>query len=300
MSTDTPFTPNKRKLRKSLERATSTYDSAAFLHREIADRMFDRLDYIKLNPKLILDIGCRTGYGTRKLAAHFGDATIIATDVARGMLHQANNQGPWWKRQLPFLSNPSPKYLCADPEQLPLAANKANLIWSNLALHWFDLERSAAEAHRVLATEGLFMFSTLGPDTLKELRNAFVGIDGYQHVNRFIDMHDIGDTLVHAGFADPVMDMEVITVTFDDVAAMVRDLKSLGARNHLEGRRRGLMAPGRWKDVIGRYESFRKEGKLPVTIEVVYGHAWKPQPKTLDDGRQIIQFRDYARRGSDV
>ena len=300
MSTDNTFAPDKRKLRQSLERATSTHDSAAFLHREIADRMFDRLDYIKLNPKLILDVGCRTGYGTRKLTTHFGEATIIATDIARGMLHQANNQGPWWKRQLPFLGNPSPKYLCADPEQLPLAPNKANLIWSNLALHWFDLERSAAEAHRVLATEGLFMFSTLGPDTLKELRSAFTGVDGYQHVNRFIDMHDIGDALVHAGFADPVMDMEVITVTFDDVATMVRDLKSLGARNHLQSRRPGLMAPGRWKEVVGRYESFRKEGKLPVTIEVIYGHAWKPQPKTLGDGRQIIQFRDYARRGSDV
>jgi malonyl-CoA O-methyltransferase len=139
------------------------------------------------------------------------------------------------------------------------------------------------------------MFTTLGPDTLKELRSAFARIDAYEHVNRFTDMHDIGDSLIHAGFADPVMDMEIVTVTFDTVAAIVSDLKSLGERNRLVGRRPSLMTPGQWKEVTNRYEAIRKDGRLPVTIEVIYGHAWKPQPKSLGDGRQIVQFRDYPR-----
>ncbi|MES2355763.1 MAG: malonyl-ACP O-methyltransferase BioC [Pseudomonadota bacterium] len=286
--------PDQRHLRRQLEQAASSYENAAFLQREVADRMFSRLEYIKLEPSRILDAGCRTGNSTRQLASRYNKALIVAMDIAQNMLRAGRNQHPWWKRHLPLMSN-STQYLCGNLENLPLAANSIDLAWSNLALQWFDLERSIAEAHRVVTTGGLFMFSTFGPDTLKELRNAFSGIDQYEHVNRFIDMHDIGDVLVHAGFADPVMDMEIITVTFDDLTAITRDLKSLGERNHLAGRRPGLMAPKRWQEVKERYESFRREGKLPVTIEVIYGHAWKPQPKSLPDGRQIIQFRDYPK-----
>jgi len=290
----TRFIPDRRHLRQKLEQAASSYENAAFLQREVADRMLSRLEYIKLQPSRILDAGCRTGYSTRQLATRYNKASVIALDIAQKMLSEARNQHPWWKRHLPLL-NSATQYLCGDPENLPLSANSIDLAWSNLALQWFDLERSVSEAHRVVTSGGLFIFSTFGPDTLKELRNAFSGIDQYEHVNRFIDMHDIGDALVHAGFADPVMDMEIITVTFNDLAVITRDLKSLGERNHLAGRRPGLMTPKRWQEVTERYESFRREGKLPVTIEVIYGHAWKPQPKSLPDGRQIIQFRDYPK-----
>jgi len=296
MSADPRRLPDKRAVRKALQSAAATYDDAAFLEREVVNRMFERLEYIKLKPKRIADVGCRTGYGTRKLAAHYAESEIIAIDTAPAMLSMAQSKHPWWKRKLPFLQMSSQHCLCADAESLPIANTSIDFVWSNLALQWCDPLRSTTEAYRVLSTGGLFMFTTLGPDTLKELRSAFSGIDAYEHVNQFIDMHDIGDTLVHAGFADPVMDMEVITVTFDDLRAMVRDLKSLGATNHLLGRNPGLTTPRRWQKVNEHYDAFRQNGKLPVTIEVVYGHAWKPQPKSLEDGRQIIQFRDFPRR----
>ena len=298
MPTDPGFMHDKRDVRRGFERAAHAYDSAAFLQREVAERMFTRLEYVKLQPKIILDSGCGTGHGARLLAARFGDANIIALDHAAAMLHAGRGQVSWWKRRMALLGGNPPRFLCADMEALPLAANSIGLVWSNQALHWCDLDRSATEAHRVLETNGLFMFSTLGPDTLKELRSAFAGLDAYEHVNRFIDMHDIGDALVHAGFADPVMDMEIVTITFDDIPAIVRDLKTLGARNHLKGRRRGLMSPTQWRKVVQHYEAFRKDGKLPVTIEVIYGHAWKPQPKATADGRQIIEFRDFPRGAS--
>ena len=292
---DSSFLPEKRAVRRGFERAARSYDSAAFLQREVAERMFTRLEYMKVQPERILDLGCGTGHGTRLLADRYREASIIAIDQAEGMLRLNRDNAPWWKRLGPPFFGKSPRCVQADMEALPLAANRIGLVWSNQALHWGDLRRSVTEAHRVLETGGLFMFSTLGPDTLKELRAACAGIDDYEHVNRFIDMHDIGDALVHVGFADPVMDMEIITVTFDNLDALTRDLRALGARNNLEGRRRGLMAPSCWKEVTRRYEGLRREGKLPVTVEVVYGHAWKPQPRTSADGRQIVQFRDYPR-----
>jgi malonyl-CoA O-methyltransferase len=139
--------------------------------------------------------------------------------------------------------------------------------------------------HRVLNTDGLLMFSTLGPDTLKELRAAS-SVDGeHVHVSRFIDMHDIGDALVRAGFASPVLDVEHITLTYDDVMAVMRDLKSIGAHNAAEGRSRGLQGRGFLKQLTENYERFRQDGKLPATFEVIYGHAWKPaaRPKTKID-----------------
>jgi malonyl-CoA O-methyltransferase len=150
-----------------------------------------------------------------------------------------------------------------------------------LALQWCnDLKQTFAEVRRVLQTGGLFMFSTFGPDTLKELRQAFRHMDDYSHVNRFTDMHDIGDMLVHNGFATPVMDMEYITLTYDDVIGVMRDLKAIGAHNVTQGRRRGLTGKNAWQKAINQYETLRKEGKLPATFEVVYGHAWKPLPRT--------------------
>jgi malonyl-CoA O-methyltransferase len=136
------------------------------------------------------------------------------------------------------------------------------------------------------------MFSTFGPDTLMELRQAFASADDRPHVNRFIDMHDLGDALVQAGFANPVMDMEKIVLTYDDIKAVMRDLKAIGAHNVALGRPRGLMGRHAFERAEAAYDKLRREGRLPATFEIVYGHAWKPQPKPgFADGRQIIEFR---------
>lgn len=271
---------DKRLLRRSFEKAAETYDHAAVLQREICDRMLSRLDFIKYLPSSILDVGSGTGYGTKKLLERYDRSTIIALDIALNMHLQAYRPISGWRKWASLIKRHPIDYVTGDVEQLPLQKESINMIWSNLALQWCnDLKQSMTECHRVLKPGGLFMFSTFGPDTLHELRKAFKVVDSHQHINRFIDMHDIGDILVHAGFAEPVMDMEYITLTYQDLASIMRDLKAIGAHNVMIGRRKGLTGKGVWQRIIDRYELLRQSGKLPATYEVVYGHAWKPQSK---------------------
>ncbi|MCH6584684.1 MAG: malonyl-ACP O-methyltransferase BioC [Proteobacteria bacterium] len=291
-------TINKRQLRHSFERAAADYDKSAMLQREVCDRMLSRLHYIKCNPDAILDAGSGTGYGSRKLAARYPVARILAVDFALEMHLQARPSfASWWRRILPTRrSNTS--YVCSDIEQLPLQNSCVGMVWSNLTLQWCnDIGRTFAEVHRILQTEGLFMFSTFGPDTLRELRQAFIGVDDYSHINHFIDMHDIGDLLLYNGFAMPVMDMEYITLTYDDVISVMRDLKAIGAHNVTQGRNRGLTGKIGWRKALSHYEVLRREGKLPVTFELVYGHAWKLEPRKTVDDRKIIEFDPKSRIG---
>ncbi|MDE2366694.1 MAG: malonyl-ACP O-methyltransferase BioC [Betaproteobacteria bacterium] len=273
-------TIDKRRVRSAFERAAAHYDQAAVLQREVCDRMLSRLDYIKYTPDVILDAGSGTGYGTRKLLMRYPAARMLAMDISMAMHLRARPPVSRWKQLLPARGNQT-LYVGGDIEQMPFKDSCAGLVWSNLTLQWCnDMKQTIAEVHRILQVNGLFMFSTFGPDTLKELRQAFRGADEYTHVSRFTDMHDIGDMLVHSGFATPVMDMEYITLTYDDVISVMRDLKAIGAHNATQGRQRGLTGKAAWQNAIDRYEALRKEGKLPATFEVVYGHAWKPQPRT--------------------
>lgn len=241
---------DKRMLRRSFEQAATSYDQSAVLQREICDRMLARLEYIKYVPGRIIDAGSGTGYGTRKLIERYPAAEIIPMDIALTMHGRARavlaEQLPGWQRWLPFKRHQPGEYICADIEQLPLREASVGMIWSNLAIQWCnDLRQTFTEAHRVLENGGLLMFSTFGPDTLKELRQVFKSVDPFSHVNRFIDMHDIGDMLVGSGFSLPVMDMEYITLTYADVRSVMQDLKTIGARNVTLGRRRGLMGKNR-------------------------------------------------------
>lgn len=272
-------TLDKHQLRRSFERAAPSYDVAAVLQREVCDRMLVRLNYIKHTPDFILDIGSGTGYGSRNLATRFPASKILAVDIALSMHLKARPPVPWWK---PFVSAHGRQtiYTCGDIESLPVRDSCSGLVWSNLTLQWCnDIRHTFSEVRRVLQPGGLFMFSTFGPDTLKELRQAFRSVDNYSHINRFTDMHDIGDMLVHNGFATPVMDMEYITLTYDDVISVMKDLRTIGARNVTEGRAHGLTGRVRWQKMINHYESLRVDGKLPATFEVIYGHAWKPLPR---------------------
>jgi malonyl-CoA O-methyltransferase len=281
------FLIDKRQVRRAFSRAAGSYDAAAVLQREVCSRMLERLKYIKLQPSRILDAGSGTGWGTRQLTQRYPDAQVVALDIAIGMLHAARGRSGWWQK---LFGGAKQLQVCADIEALPVAANSVDMIWSNLALQWCnDLPETFTELHRVLKTEGLLMFSTFGPDTLKELRQAFSGVDEHNHLNRFADMHDIGDMLVHSGFAEPVMDMEMLTLTYDDVRGVLQDLKSIGAHNTTAGRGQGLMGKNAWSRLVENYERLRSNGKLPATFEVVYGHAWKPQPRTTRDGAAIIK-----------
>ena len=281
------FEIDKKAVRRAFSKAATQYDAAAVMQREVCIRMLERLDYIKQKPNTVLDVGSGTGWGTRQLGERYPDAQIVALDIAIGMLQASRGTASWWSKL--FAGN-ARQYVCADMEALPIRANSMDMLWSNLAVQWCnDLPATLIELHKVLKVDGLLMFSTFGPDTLKELRTAFQGVDGHNHLNRFADMHDIGDMLVAGGFADPVMDMEYITLTYDDVKGVMQDLRSIGAHNATAGRSSGMMGKHAWAKVLENYERLRSNGKLPTTFEVIYGHAWKPQPKKIDDGRAIIK-----------
>jgi malonyl-CoA O-methyltransferase len=280
---------DRSQVARRFSRVAARYDAGDFFVREIDRRMQERLDYVSLQPKRILDLGCSRGGSFSGLAARYPAAELIGLDVAPAMLTAGRQPRPTWQRWLGIGGSSEPLRLAADAANLPLKTQSTAMVWSNLLLHWLDDPIPAlAEAHRVLEIGGLLMFSTLGPDTLKELRSAFA--DGYAHTQRFADMHDLGDMLVGCGFADPVMDMEVITLTYDDLDAMFAELRAAGSSCAMKARRHGLTGRQAWVNARAAYEGMRRDGRLPATFEVIYGHAWKVAPKQTPDGRAIVRF----------
>ena len=282
------FAPDKPQMRRSFERAASTYDRAAVLQREVCTRALERLDLVKLDPGAIIDAGCGTGFATQALRQRYPRATLVGLDIAPAMLQASRSRIPTWKK---WIGSSRAVFVCGDNERLPIRSGCVGMLWSNLAFQWAgDLPGVFAECQRVLQPGGLLMFTTFGPDTLKELRAACAG-DGKIHVNRFVDMHDIGDMMIGAGFADPVMDMEYLTLTYTDVRTLMRELKAIGAHNVAAGRSRGLTGKRTLKEIELRYESFRQDARLPATFEVIYGHAWKPMPRMGPGGRLVIDIK---------
>ena len=284
---------DKQRMRESFEHATDTYDAVAVLQREIADRLLARLEVVRLKPKVILDIGCGTGYDARELMKRYPRARVLGLDIVESMANRARRNAGWWRR----LTGRG-GFACGDAERLPLATASVDMIVSNLALQWCDPHTVFAEARRVLRPGGLLMFTTFGPDTLRELRDAWRAADDAPHVHAFIDMHDIGDMLIHAGFADPVMDMEPFTLTYASVLEVMRDIKQLGAHNVALNRTRGLTGKARFARFRTAYESLAQNGKIPATYEAVYGHAWVPETEAVQarDGIAVIPIGRVGRR----
>jgi malonyl-CoA O-methyltransferase len=287
---------DKARARASFGRAADTYDAAAILQKQVREEMLSRLDLVKLNPQAILDAGCGTGLASHALQKRFTKSQVISLDFALPMLQKTRSTNPnngLIGQVKNLLGGAKQNLLCADIESLPLANASVGLVWSNLAIQWCnDLDAALQEFHRVLQPESLLMFSTFGPDTLKELRVATSAHNGTTSVSRFLDMHDIGDAMVRAGFSAPVLDVERFTLTYDDVKSVMRDLKSIGAHNATDGRARGLLGRGFLQNLEANYEQFRVDGKLPATFEVVYGHAWRGQDKPkFDDGVSPVTFK---------
>ena len=273
-----------------------------FLRREIAQRMHERLALIKIQPRQVLDAGCGEGADLPLLQQYYTDAQVLGIDASPAMLDIARKrQADASSSMQRLLSKLLPaslaaqargaSVLCADFAQLPLAPNSADLVWSNLALHWHPQpDRVFAEWRRVLRVDGLLMFSCFGPDTFKEIRAAFAEADSTPHALPFVDMHDFGDMLVNAGFSTPVMDMEVITVTYSSVEKLLADVRAWGG-NPLADRQKGLTGRHAWKRMRDALEGKRRsDGKIPLTFEIIYGHAFRPVPKTTSSGESIIRL----------
>jgi malonyl-CoA O-methyltransferase len=258
-------------MQSDFARAAASYDEAAVLAKEVGRRMAARLDYIRLDPACCADVGCATGDGVRELQRRYPSALPIALDYARPMLQELRSRVPLWQR----LRGRAPRLVNADVRALPLKSGTVDLVWSNLMLQWLDDPLPAfRELHRVLSVGGLLTFASLGPDTLKELRLA-----GATSLRKFADMHDLGDMLVAAGFADPVMDMEMVTFSYRKPRQLLADQRHLGVRDGLLGR-----LPWReWRRIFAAWDG-------NATFEVVFGHAWKAEPRAMADGRNIIRF----------
>jgi malonyl-CoA O-methyltransferase len=274
-------------VRRSFDRASSTYDAAAVLQAEVRELLLGRLGLTALNPRVVLDAGAGTGHASRALKRRYPTAFVLAVDSSLGMLRAAARQRSWWR---PFAR------IRADAQALPLKDGVVDLILSNFMLPWSNPDAVFAEFRRVLAPRGLLSFTSLGPDTLKELRDAWSRVDSYTRVSQFIDMHDIGDALVRAGFAAPVLDVERYTLTYADARRLAADLKAVGARNATAGRLKGLTGPRKFAAMQAAYEVHRRDGRLPATYEVVFGQAWAPIAPRQAAAERSISLEEMQRQ----
>lgn len=295
-SSDSPdlFRLDKAGVRAAFDRASATYEAAAVLQSRVADELLSRLEPFDFRPRVVLDLGAGTGRAAAELKRRYRRSTVIALDLAPGMLQQAARHQALFRRF---------ERVCADATRLPFASASVDIVFSNLMLQWCDRPDDVfSEVRRVLQPRGFLAFTTFGPDTLQELRSAWAEADAHNHVNRFLDMHDVGDALARAGLQEPVLDIDRTQLTYTDGMAVMRDLKSIGARNATAGRPRTLMGRARMQRVLAAYEAFRRDGRLPATYEIVYGAAWGSEGRpaaTPRDGEVRVspsQIRRSPRR----
>ena len=260
------FGLDRQAIARAFDRASRSYDAAAALQDRVRNELLDRLGELKIEPRAVLDLGAGTGHGTRALKRRYPTAVVVAVDIAPGMLVQARQQSRWLRRF---------ERVRADAYALPFADGAFDLVFSNLMLQWCDdLDAVFAEIARVLKPGGLLLFSTFGPGTLAELREAWAAVDASNHVNHFFDPHALGSALMHAQLGEPVLDVDRIVAKYPDVMTLMRELKAIGAHNVTQGRARGLTGRSRLGAMTRAYESRRRDGKIPATWEIIHASAW--------------------------
>jgi len=288
------FHLDHRQVRRNFGRAASTYEQHDVLQREVQTQLLERLDFYKgQQPARVLDVGAGTGRGSALLKQRYPKAEVIAMDLALPMLRAAKSHSSWRR---PF------DRVCAEASALPLADHSIDVLHSNLCFQWIDdLPTLFGECMRVLKPGGLMVFSSFGPDTLKELRAAWAEADQQPHVSRFLDMHDVGDAVLAAGLRDPVLDVFRYTLTYSEPRKLLEELQGLGATNADQTRGRGLTGKSRYRRMLAAYDTMRVDGRIPATWEVVSAHAWGAptgQPRRLSEGGEIASFSIDSLRGS--
>ena len=287
------FHIDKRQVRRNFGRAARTYEQHDALQREVQSLLLERLDFYLETPALVVDVGAGTGRGAALLKKRYAKAQVLATDLALPMLRAAKQHASWLK---PF------QRVCAEATALPLPDHSVDVLHSNLCFQWIDdLQALFGECVRVLKPGGLLLFSTFGPDTLKELRAAWAQADQQPHVSRFLDMHDLGDAMIAAGLRDPVLDVDRYTLTYSEPRLLLKELQGLGATNADTARDRGLTGKKHYRQMLDAYDAMRVAGRVPATWEVVTAHAWGPAPgqsRRAKGGGEIASFSVDALRGS--
>lgn len=275
MSRTPPGAIDTAHLRRAFSRAAAGYEAVAHLQREVESRLLEQLAALEDRvPERALDLGAGPGRASRALRERWPKTQVLALDFALPMLQRIGAHKPWWKPGAKRLHA-----LCADASALPLADAACDLVFSSLCLQWVaDLPRTLRGLRRVLRPDGLLLFSTFGPDTLRELREAFAVADAGNPVTPFAHIQQIGDALQEAGFRDPVLHRDRFTITYPDVPALMRELRALGAHNARVDRRRSLTGKARMQRVFAAYETLRRDDALPSTWEVIYAQAFAPPP----------------------
>ncbi len=279
----------KNEICKAFNDHAAQYEQAAKIQREIGGRLFERLDYIKIKPQFILDLGCGPGSFSLQLKKYYPKARIIGFDVAFDMLLRARDKQSWRKKW---------SLVNGDMTMMPFESGLFDLVFANQVIHWSpSLPCVLGELNRVMNKQGCLMFSTLGPDTFYELRQAWATIDNYAHANDFIDMHDLGDSMLAEHFLDPVIDMEKLTAHYETLPQLLQALKAQGVRNVNPLRRSGLTGRTSWRGFEQAISAFcTEQGKFPLTYEVVYGHAWKGDQRRMDKGTETTISVEQLRK----
>lgn len=254
-----------RALKKHRARFQAQFSESSFVIEEAAEHLLARLDYVKLQPAHILVFGWQTDLERSMLAARYPDSEIISV---------------------------------VDMDAFAkLKPESVQLVVANMALQWLpDPRLFFYLVHTVLQDQGLFLFTTVGPDTLGQLHQSFQVIDDKPHVHAFTDMHHLGDCLKQLGFDDPVMDMQMLTLAYDDLGDLFQDLRALGASNIHVDRTRGLLTPVKWQAMLAAYEAFKQEDFYPVTLELVCGQGWKVPREQLDEAEEVVVSLDQIKR----
>lgn len=285
---DNPYYLTPQAVQRVFDRAAGRYAEAAVVPNLVREELLARLDVVNLSPAVVLDAGVGTGASLAPLRARFADAELVGIDLSAGMLGMHTD------------AVPGARCVQGDLHHLPLPDASVDLVFSALALPWcHDTERVLGEFRRVLAPGGLLHLATYGPDTLKELRAAWAAVDRDIHVHYFYDMHDIGDAIMRAGLAEPVMDVDYATLTYQDTDALMADLRASGSTNCATGRSPGLTGKRKIALMSEAYERFRRDGRLPASYEIIYGQAWatRPRPQKIDaDGSIGVPLENLGGR----
>jgi malonyl-CoA O-methyltransferase len=280
----------------------SPLDAAQFLYGEIAQRMLQRLSYIRLNPVKVLDAGCGAGHALEPLRGRYPEIDYSGQDHCRALLNVARDRyvaKPGFWQKLRNKSTPPIQFLESDLSDSGLPPECMDLVWSNMALHWHPQPHNVlSEWRRVLKPGALVMFSCLGPGSLAELRKAISEASLDTQTPQFVDMHDFGDLLVARGFMDPVMDQEIITLTYRTPEKLLEDMRILGGNASLD-RRAGLPGKQWLQRLLGALNAQRhQDGTIHLSLEVAYGHAWRSAAHRSPAGETRISVSSIGRADS--